>query len=257
MDEEILVPDELELEDALGTPEKVTVVVNQKGKSTERTYWVRPPDELEKTMAQSAARIRGRELRDKLIDPNSEEHQLIVVGRLQDMTDDEKRLVWLTANLVQKSFELNRRSLDDRDEYYVPHPEGKEDGLIPPTNAEMDAYEDAKRDAEKERLGSVQEQQNNLYKELKQQADELDTDDLNNIIEPVMIEQMTAEEWNLQYGMQILVRCTFTDENLTKRAFMNMDQALRLRNSKAGNHVLESLLAAHRGLMLDPDQLKN
>lgn len=254
MDEEILVPDELELEDVLGTPEKVTVF---EGKSFERTYWVRPPDELEKTMAQSAARKVARELRDKLLDPESEMRELIIVGRLEEMTDDEKRLIWLTANLMQQSFELNRRSLNDRDEYYVPRPEGKEDGVIPPTDAEMNEYEDAVRDSEKERLTSVSEQQKALFNDLQRQSKELSKEDLDNIIEPLLIEQTASEEWNLQYGMQMLIRCTYTDPDLTERAFPDIKSALRLRNTKRGQVVLESLLATHRALMLDPDQLKN
>lgn len=258
MEDEILVPDELELEDVLTAPEKVTVVIERKDKPpVEKAYWIRPPDEIEKTMAQSASRIIARELREKLYDPDSEEHKLLVVDRLQDMTTDEKRLIWLTSNLVQKTFELNRRSLNDRDEYFVERPEGKEDGIIPPTNQEMDQYEDNKQDAEKQRLTSVSEQQKALFNELKKQSEKLSEDDLDNIVEPLMIDQMISEEWNLQFGMQVLIRCTFSDPDLTQRSFMNTQQALKLRNTKNGQKVLESLLSAHRGLMLDPDHLKN
>lgn len=258
MEEEIQVPDELELEDVLTAPEKVSVVIERKSATpVEKEYWIRPPNEIEQSMSQSAARKIARELRERLEDEKSEEHELLIKDNLEEMTLPEMRLIWLTSNLFQKTFELNRRSLNDRDEFFVARPEGKENGVIPPTHAEMDQYEKDKKLSEKDRLVSLQEEQKRVFAQLKTQAEELNTEDLANVVQPLMIEQMIAEELNNQYGLQVLIRCTFLDPDLTKRAFQNTDQAKKMLNTKNGRKVLESLLSAHKGLMLDPDALKN
>jgi hypothetical protein len=256
-EEEILVPEDLGLEDVLTEPERVPVVITVKGKAVEKEYWVRPPDDLEKAMAQNGARKVSRELREVLTDPKSEMHQLIVRAGIEEMTADEMRLLWLTSKLIQESYELSRMSLEDRDDFFVPRPEGKNDGVIPPTLEENDQYEIDKRAAEKDRLTSLADQQKAMFARLRKEADKLSMDDLRNVVEPMIIDQKTQEEWANQYGLQVLVRCTFLDPQLTERAFKDDKAARRLLNTNNGKKVLEALLLAHKGLMLDPDQLKN
>ena len=258
LEEEIQVPEEYDLEDLLTEPEKVTVLVERRGKPpVEQHYWIRPPDELEKTMAQNAARKVARELRELLQTEGSEERELLVNTALEEMTEEEMRLLWVASNLVHQSYEMERRSLNDREDFFVPRPEGKDDGVIPPTVDELDQYEIDKRKAEKDRLASLNKQQKSLFTRLSKEADELDVNDLKNIVEPMIIEQKTAEESNNQYGMYILVKCTYKDPELTEKAFKDMKAAMRLLNTKQGEKVLQAILTAHRGLLMDIDQLKN
>lgn len=253
-EEDIQISEDYTLDDVLvEEPAHVDVVINRK----DRRYWLRPPTRTERAMAQNAARRKAIDLRDRLENPNSEEHDLLIVGQLENMPVEEKRLMWLTSNLYQKTFELNRISLDNRDEYFTPEPEGKMDGLIPPAMEEWEQYEKDRREAEKNRLKDLQTSQKAIFAQLKKEAEELDEENLDTIIEIILIEQLASEEWSNQYGMQILVRCTFMDSEFTEKAFKTQAQAERLLHTKNGNKVLESLLAAHSGLMLDPDQLKN
>lgn len=253
MEDEIQVPDELELDDVMSKPADVTVVVGNK----ERTYWLRPPTDKEKDMARSLARRVSRALREQLEDESSEEHDLLIKAPVEEMTVDEKRLIWLSSNIYQKTFELSRMSLENRDEYYVEEPEGKEDGIIPPTLKEQDDYDKAKTDAEKQRLYDLQASQKSAFAELRRESEEMSEEDLDNVVIPLLIEQKVAEELNNQYGLQVMVRCTFDDEALTKRSYETTERALRLLNTKQGKSAMERLLLTHSGLMLDPDQLKN
>lgn len=253
MADKVKLPVEYSLEDLMGDAPEVVVQVGKK----QKTFWIKSPTDPEKSMAQNAARQKSRQLRAALEDPETEEHQLLVKAELENMTLDELRLVWLTSNLFQKTFELNRRSMDDRDEYFVPAPEGKEGGIIPPTNEDMDRYEEAKRAQERQRLADVSEQQKVLYAELKTKSETYKLEDMLAIIQPLIIDQQTSREWNNQYGMQVLIRCTYLDNDLTQRAFKTIGDAMRLMNTQSGQKVLDALLNAHSGLLLDPDRLKN
>ena len=250
---DIEIPEEYSLDDLMADAPEVEVEV---GKKTMK-FWIRPPTDPEKGMSQNVARRKSRELRARLEDPETEEHELLVKAELENMTPDEMRLIWLTSNLFRKTFELSRRSLNDRDEYFVPAPEGQEDGVIPPTNEDMDRYEQDKLGQEMKRLEDQQEQQTIIFKELQAESQAIPQDDLGKVIYPLIIEQQVSKEWNNQYGLQVLVRCTFSDKDLTKRAFEGTEQAVRLMNTQNGQKVLDALLNAHSGLMLDPDRLKN
>lgn len=254
---ELQVPEEYTLDDLLMEDEddkqKITVAVGKKTK----TYWIRPPTEPEKSMAQNAARQKSRQLRDRLTDPETEEHQLLIQAEIENMNEEEIRKVWLTSNLFQKTFELSRRSLDSREDYFVDRPEGREDGVIPPTSGELDKYEQDKVEQEQKRLKDLQNQQTVIFKELNAKSAELPVGDLVEIIKPIIVEVKASQEWNSQYGLQILIRCTFSDAQRTKRAFEATGDALRLNNSPSGQKILKDLLDAHSGLMLDPDRLKN
>lgn len=253
MDDPIEVPEEYTLDDLFEEPPSVTV----KTRKGDKTFWIRTPTEPEKFMSQNVAGKKARELRDLLMDEKTEEHQLLVKTGLEIMTPEEMKLIWITSSLFQKTFELNRRSLDDRDEYFVPRPEGKDNGVIPPTQAEMDGYEKARIDEERKRLLDLQAQQTAIYNDLKQKADQIEESQLAETIEPLIVDQKSREEWNNQYGMQILVRCTFLDSDLAHRAFKDTAQAMKLMNTISGQKVMDALLNAHRGLMLDPDEIKN
>lgn len=253
MVDEIQIPEEYSLDDILNDVPKVTVIVRNK----EKNFWIRPPTDSERAMSQNAARQKSRILRALLEDPETEEHNLLIKVETENMTDEDVRLVWLTSALFQRIVEINRRSLDNRDDYFVAEPEGKEDGLIPPTNEDLDRYEESKRSQERERLTDLAAQNESIKKELLDQANATPIEDLKKIIYPLIIEQQTSNEWNNQYGLQILVRCTFFDQNLTERAFKSVEEAMRLLNTKDGNKVLQALLEAHSGLQMDPDLLKN
>lgn len=247
-------PEELTLDDLFADAPKVTVQVGKKVK----TFYVRTPTEPEKAMAINAARIKSRELRERLNDPETEEHKLLIEEEINNLTIEEKRYIWLAYNLVQKSSELRRRSVEDRDEFYVEPPEGREGGIIPPTNAELDEYEIAKRGQEVVRMDSLQEQQALAFKELKEQSETIAENDLDNIVRPILIDQKTTTEWNNQYGMQILIRCTFLDVEMKQKAFPEgTEQVLRLENTTGGRKVLHELLQTHNGLTLDVDELGN
>lgn len=252
----VTAPEEYSLDDLLMEEDERMKVVIKAGKG-EKTFWIRPPTETEKVMAQNAARQKSRALRERLIDPENEEHQLLIKAEMDNMTQEEMRSVWLASNLFQKTFELTRRSLDNREDFFVPAPEGQEDGVIPPTSTQMDEYETAKRKVEQDRLENVADEQEKLLKELQEQSQELPIDKLAEVVQPILVELKASAEWNAQYGLQILIRCTFLDQERTKRAFEGTGAALRLENSPGGKKVLDELLQAHSGLMLDPDRLKN
>lgn len=253
----VTVPKEYSLDDLLMEEEderlKVVVAVGKK----EKTFWLRPPTEIEKSMATNAARQKSRELRELLGNPETEEHRLLIQGEIENMTPDEMRQVWLASNLFHKTFEMNRRSLDQREDFFVERPEGSEDGVIPPTSEQMDDYETAKIEQEKERLESLSKQQEIILKELQERAVELSDEEMAEVVRPILVEIKTSAEWNAQYGLQVLIRCTFLDKERTKRAFEATGDALRLENSPSGKKILQELLDAHSGLMLDPDRLKN
>lgn len=249
----IQVPDEYELDDVLTEPAMISIILGSK----EKKYWIRPPTDSEKAMCQNAARRKSRELRALLDDPSSEEHELLIAAGMENMSIEEKKLLWLTSNLYQKTFELSRRSMENRDEYFVPQPEGTEEGIIPPTNEEMDKYETDKIKSEKERMEDLSSEQKRLFTGLKAQVEQLTNHDIDNAVQPLMVEQQVSSEWNNQYGLQVLARCTFLDPDLSKRAFLSPEKAQKLLNNKNGQKVLEALLNAHNGLMLDPDLLKN
>jgi hypothetical protein len=252
-EDEILVPDELEMDDILGKPTSVTVVVGNR----KRTFWLRPPTDMERDMARALARRTVNELRDRLENEKTEEHDLLIRSAMEEMTPDEKRLIWLTANLFQKTFELSRLSLENRDEYFVAEPEGKMEGIVPPSAKEVADYDKAKKASEKDRLNDLNKSQKDAFAELKRESQELNIDDLDNLVRPLLVEERLGTEWNNQYGLQVLVRCTFDDEDLTKRSYETTERALRLFNTKQGKSAMEKLLMTHTALMLDPDQLKN
>lgn len=253
MVEDIQVPDEYTLDDLLADAPSVTVEVGKKSK----TFWVRPPTDTEKAMAMNAARIKSRELRDRLMDSETEEHTLLVKGDLSNMTEDEQRLLWFASNLFQKTFEINRRSMDQREDFFVEAPEGSPDGVIPPSNEDWDRYESERRTQEMARLKAAAAEQKKAMKALEKKSKEIPVEDLATEVQPWLVERQASREWQSQYGMQVLVRCTFLDAGLEKRAFDGPEQAMKLHNTAGGRLVLDALLAKHQELLLDPDLLKN
>lgn len=243
---------EYTLEDIIFEPPHVDIVLQNK----ERRFWVRPPTPIEKDMCQAVARSRSRELRKILNNPKTEEHKLLIKSQVDDLTDEDLQLLWVAANLYQKIFEINRISLDNREEYFVPEPKGKEDGVIPPTAEEMEQYEEAKEKAEQQRQDDVAAAQEQARKSLENEAKAKPKKELRDSVIATLVEQKCQEEWNAQYGLQLIFRCTYLDKDLGQRAFKTEGYLRRMAVSPDGERLIERLRNEHMGLMLNPDLLK-
>lgn len=241
-----------DLDDLIFDPPAVTVEI--KGKS--RTFYIRPPDEMERSMAQASSRAQSRDLRKRLESPRSEERRLLITEQLESVNDDELRLIWTTQRLMQEIFKIERRSLENRDEYFVPAPEESEPG-VPPTAEDVERWEDDKDKAEKHREEDVVAAQKAATKALEDQAKTFSHKSLIEQISPQIVEQLAGREWNAEFGFQLIVRCTFLDKNLTKPAFKTIGIVKRLMVTPEGTKLIEELRNAHMGLMLQPDSLGN
>jgi len=247
--------EEYTLDDLIFEPPNVVVEVDGKTKK----FWLKPPTETERQMAQNAARAQSRELRKELENPKSEKRQLLVDEEVNNLSEDELRMLWTSKRLFKKIFEAQRTSLDNRDDFFVPAPVGPdgEEGIIPPSMEDMDRYEDDKEEAEKRRQEELEASQKQAAEALQTESKAVSLADLLSDVVPNLIDQFCQREWNAEYGVQLVARGTFLDKGLSKPAFKTADKVKRLLLTEGGRKIVEELTRGHLGMQLDPDKVKN
>ncbi len=236
------------IEELLLEPQSVTIA----GKTKDITLWVRPLTDIERSLAQGAARAQSRSLRKTLSNPDTEEYQLLIKNEVEEYTREQLNQAWVASNLVSRAMQMRRKSLEDRDETYVPEPEPSEDGTVFPTAEEMEAYEEAVEVAEENREKNVSEAIKNVKKQLEEEVAEMDEDGLRKAVEPRLIDSICGNVWNREYSIQSILRGTFKDKEFTKPAFKSVSDVYALKDN-----AKQKLAEAHMALLLDPDSIKN
>lgn len=209
--------------------------------------WVRPLSQIERELCQGAARRASRDLRKLLEDPKTEQHQLLVVEELQEYDIKQLRDLWIGSRLIQKALQINRESLENRDETYVPEPEGND--LTPEA---MDRYEDEVEEVEQQRETGVAGAIGTASKQLDEEVQGISEDALREQAHPALIEHQLSEVWTREFAAQMLVRATFNDKECRKFTFKTSNEVFMLRPD-----VLKHLTDSHYGLMVEPEAIKN
>lgn len=247
--------EEYTLDDLVFEPPSVVIEVDGKTKK----FWLKPPNETERQMAQNAARAQSRALRKELEDKKSEKRQLLIDEEINNLSEDELRMLWTSKRLFNRIFEAQRTSLENRDDYFVPAPVGPdgEDGIIPPTPEQMDRYEDEKEESEKRRQEELAASQKQAAEALQIESKAVSHKDLISDVVPNLIDQFCQREWNAEYGVQLVTRGTFLDKRLNRPAFKTADNVKALLLTEGGRKIVEELTRGHLGMQLDPDKVKN
>jgi len=210
------------------------------------TLYVKPLTQIDRDLSQGAARRASRELRRLLEDRSTEEYQLLVEDEIAEYSTEDLRSLWVSARIVEKTLEIQRKSLEDRDKTYVPEPEGED-----ATPASLDRYENEVEDIEQQREDSVIKQAQAARKALMKESESKTEDELRDLAKPDLIETILSREWQQEFAVQMILRGTYEDAKATKFAFKTPDQVRQLRPD-----TLEFLAQSHYGLMVDPEELK-
>lgn len=224
----------------------------EKAYDEEVPVWIRPLTEIERSLAQGAARAHSKSMRKVLSNPDSEEHQLLIQSEVEDLTREQLEQAWVASNLINRAMQVRRKSLEDRDDSYIPEPEGSPDGVILPTAEELEAYEEAVEGAEDQREENVKEAVKNVRTQLEEEVVGMDDDVLKAEVVPKFIDSICGNVWNREYSLQQILRGTFKDKKLTQRAFESIGDVYALKDS-----AKQKLAEEHMGLLIDPDAIKN
>lgn len=241
------------LDDILVGPKKVEIPVRGKTEDNAQgmpdvaklTLWVRAAQQPERDLAGSAARKESRLLRKKLEDPDTEEHQNLIKGELEDASVDSLRQLWVTEKIVERAVKIRGHSLEERE--YVPEPEG--DDI---TSKDVDDYENAVEAAEESREIGVVEAIVSARKELEKEVKSVPEDKLLEMAIPAQVEAILTRTYEYAFVCQLIYRCTFSDRKCTKKAFSDIEKVYSLREE-----AMTLLTNAHMSFMLDPEQVKN
>jgi len=226
---------------------KPVPVVLDKDTENEMTVWIKSMNPIDRDMCQAYARRVSRELRKKLLDPDSNERQLLVMEELEEYNRDQLSVLWINNRLAERTTAIKRESLENRDQTFVPDPEGPDI-----TNADLEQHELEVEEIEEQREESVRATVKSAKKELDEEVKEISLEDLRVEAEPALIENILAGIWMREFNCQMISRGTFLDEKCTKPAFKTSSEVNELRSV-----VLDLLASSHYGLMVEPEALKN
>ncbi len=229
------------IDDLIVKPRKVHLKVG----ATEADVWIRTARDSDRTMATAKARQASRRLRKLLADRKSEEYDALVKEALADADPDDLRKIWTNGRLIERAIKIRDVSLEERD--YIPEPEGE--GVTP---KQMDEYEDAVDDAEENREEQLTKAISTAQKELDEEAKTIPEKELFEASVPSIVEIQCQKAYETEFVAQLVLRCTFEDQKLTRPAFENVDQVYNLHPS-----ALEYLTNSHIGLLLEPEAVKN
>lgn len=226
---------------------KPVPVVLDKDTDNEMTVWIKAMTQIDRDMCQAYARRASRETRKKLLDPDSNERQLLVVEELEEYDRDQLSVLWINNRLAARTTAIKRESLENRDQTFIPEPEGSD-----VTNAEIEQHELEVEEVEEQREESVQSMVKSAKKELEEEVAEVSIEDLRVEAEPALIENILSSVWMREFNCQMISRGTFLDEKCTKPVFKTSSEVNDLRPT-----VLDLLATSHYGLMVEPEALKN
>jgi hypothetical protein len=232
------------LDDLLVKPTKVEVP--SFGKEPLVVY-IRRLTQVERDLCTAAARRASREMRRKLEEPESEERQLLVDDEINEYDLEAMRAAWVNTKLVRRALKIHRLSLENRDETYVPEPEG--DDVMP---ADVEKWENLVDKTEEEREQRVQESIVAAQRQLNDEVQELSEEELRRNASPSLIDTICSDIWTNEYVAQMISRGTFQDADATKPAFKTASDVKRLLPK-----ALEAISKAHMGLLIDPESVKN
>lgn len=243
------------LEDILAKPKKVEIPIpgkmseNDKGMPdfAKLVYWVRASYQPERDLAGSAARKASRTLRKSLEDPETEERQLLIIDELEEASDDALRELWVSQKVVERAARIRQASLENRDQTYVPEPDGD---LI--TSKDMDDYENEVEEVEEQRELSVVEAVTAARDELVKEVNKLSREQLIEFAVPMQVNAQAERAYETEFVHQLIYRCTFLDSKCKKRAFDDINDVYSLKD-----FALIRLSNAHMSFVLDPEQVKN
>lgn len=208
--------------------------------------WVRPLSTTERELCQATARGVSRRLQRELEDPKTENHRLLIADELEVFNKGQLQELWVNAHLLDRAIKINVKSLEDRDQTFVPEPEGEN-----VTVSEINAYENTIDDNEESRETNVNAAVNAARKLLQEEVKTITLKELKSSAAPNLIEQIVSQEWQREYSVAMLARGTFLDQDCQKPAFKTNEQVKMLRPD-----ALEQLTSAHYGLILEPEALK-
>lgn len=242
------------LDDIMVKPKRVDVTVhgakavkNSKGvlETPFLTFWCRASQQPERDLAAAAARKESRTLRKKLETDGTEERQRLVLDDLEEAPVDSLRALWVSQRLVERAVRIRNNSLEDRE--YVPEPEGD---FI--TGKDVDDYENEVEEVEETRERDVFKLIEQAREELIAESEQIPESGLMEVAIPSQIEHILTKAYESEFVCQLILRCTFTDKKLTKRAFTDIEQVYALKD-----HALTKLTNVHMSFLLDPEQVKN
>lgn len=211
------------------------------------TLWVRRLTQVERDLCTAAARRASRDMRRKLEDKDSEERTLLVEDEISEYDIEALRAAWVTSKLTRRAMKIYRQSLEDRDQTYIPEPEG--DDVMP---ADVEQWENAVEDTEDEREANVRTAIESAQRTLNEEAGQLSIEELSEITVPTMIDTICSNVWTTEYTAQMICRGTFEDAQALKPAFRTAQEVTRLLPK-----AMETLSRAHMGLLVDPEAVKN
>lgn len=215
--------------------------------SKDLTVYVRPLTNLERDFCQAYARRAARTFRKRLEDRESSDHQLLIVEELEEYEVEQLSSLWVSNRLVTRASAIRRRSLEDRDQQYIPEPEG-----LDVTNAQMERYETEVEEAEEQREKSVSSSVISARDELLEEVKGISLDTLREEAIPALIDNVVNQEWMLEFNAQMVARATFTDEDCKKLAFKDAAETQTIKPE-----IFKKLTDNHYGLMIEPEALKN
>lgn len=209
--------------------------------------WIKPMTQIERDLSQAYARRVSRDLRKKLQDPESEEHQLLIAEELEEYDQAALTSLWIQNRLVARATAIRRESLENRDQTYVPDPEGPD-----VTNSDIEKHEDEVEEVEEQREESVSAAIKSAKMELDEEVKAISVEDLRSEAVPALIDNILATIWLREFNVQMISRATFLDEACQKFAFKTSAEVYNLRQD-----VVDKLATHHYGLMVEPEALKN
>lgn len=210
-------------------------------------FYIRRLTQVERDLCTASARRASREMRKKLEDTSTEEHMLLIEDEIAEIDMAALRAAWVSARVTRKSLTIYRLSLENRDQTFIPEPEG--DDVLP---ADVERWENAVEDAEEDREKAVREAIASAQRELNEAAEKLTLEELRDGAGPALIDNICADIWTTEYVAQMIARGTFTDKDTQKPAFKTATEVKRLQPK-----ALELLSKSHMGLLIEPEAVKN
>lgn len=221
---------------------------------TEHTVWVRRPNNPEKQLCETKARVASREFRKLLENPKTEEHRMFVAEELATYSRDELEMIWMASEIYKRLFEFERQTLEDRDQTFIPEPT-TEDGIHYPSQSDIDKYEDAVEQAEEDREAAVKQKHEAIVEQLKEEAGAMDLKKLRKNAIPRRIDQLCGQAYNEAYATALVCRCTFEDEEMKRPMFKTDDETRTFFRDypEIAMHISQE----HQSLMANVEEVKN
>lgn len=209
--------------------------------------YVRRLNQVERDMCTAYARRVSKDLRRKLMDPESDEHNLLVADEIAEYDIAALRRIWVDSRLSRRSLAIYRQSLEARDQTYIAEPEG--DDVLP---SDIEQWEINVEQAEEMREANVLQAIKSARTALEEEVAQISDETLMEEAGPQLIDNLCSDVWTTEYVTQMIARGTFKDKEATKPAFKTSDEVKRLNPE-----TLAILSKSHMALLVDPEAVKN